>query len=98
MKRTRRRELPVTAAIGSASMGTAAAAVSAAAVPKACSGTGGCFDPGEFGAVPDAGADDRAQLQAGIDTASAAGGGTLPARGFAPGSPRAHRPGPASLG
>lgn len=76
MKRTRRRALLVTAAIVTLSVGTAVV-VSAAAVPKAGSGAGGCFDPVAFGAVPDDGVDDRVPVQAAIDAASAAGGGTV---------------------
>lgn len=76
MKRTRRRALLVTAAIATLSHGTAVV-VSAAAVPRAGSGADGCFDPAAFGAVPDDGADDRAPVQAAIDAAGAAGGGTV---------------------
>ncbi|WP_410672471.1 hypothetical protein [Amycolatopsis sp. cmx-4-68] len=76
MKRNRRRALLVTTAIAILSLGTAVV-VQAAAVPKAGSGAGGCFDPAAFGAVPDDGADDRAPVQAAIDAASDAGGGTV---------------------
>jgi hypothetical protein len=76
MKRNRRRALLVTTAIAALSLGTAFV-VSAAAVPRAGSGPGGCFDPVAFGAVPDDGVDDRAPVQAAIDAASAAGGGTV---------------------
>jgi hypothetical protein len=76
MKRNRRRALLVTTAIATLSLGTAVV-VQAAAVPKAGSGAGGCFDPAAFGAVPDDGLDDRAPVQAAIDAASAAGGGTV---------------------
>src|SRR4051812_28737657 len=76
MERNRRRALLVTAAIAALSLGTAFV-VSAAAVPRAGSGPGGCFDPVAFGAVPDDGVDDRAPVQAAIDAASAAGGGTV---------------------
>ncbi|MEV4050148.1 right-handed parallel beta-helix repeat-containing protein [Amycolatopsis sp. NPDC049688] len=76
MKRIRGRALLVTAAIATLSVATAVV-VSAAAVPRAGSGTGGCFDPAAFGAVPDDGVDDRAPVQAAIDAAGAAGGGTV---------------------
>jgi hypothetical protein len=76
MKRNRRRALLVAAAIAGLSIGTAVV-VQAAAVPRAGSGTGGCFDPAAFGAVPDDGADDRVPVQAAIDAASTAGGGTV---------------------
>ncbi|WP_284740799.1 right-handed parallel beta-helix repeat-containing protein [Amycolatopsis sp. RTGN1] len=76
MKRNRRRALLVTSAIAALSLGTAFV-VSAAAVPRAGSGPGGCFDPVAFGAVPDDGVDDRVPVQAALDAASAAGGGTV---------------------
>lgn len=66
----------MSAAIVTLSIGTAVV-VQAAAVPKAGSGTGGCFDPAAFGAVPDDGVDDRAPVQAAIDAAGTAGGGTV---------------------
>ena len=75
MKRTKRWGLLV-AAIAVLSAGTAVA-VHAAAVPKAGSGSGGCFDPAAFGAVPDDGVDDRVAIQAAIDAATTAGGGTV---------------------
>ncbi|WP_240521801.1 glycoside hydrolase family 55 protein [Amycolatopsis vastitatis] len=50
---------------------------SRAAGSKAGSGAGGCFDPAAFGAVPDDDADDRVPIQAAIDAASTAGGGTV---------------------
>src|SRR6266536_1865763 len=68
--------LLVTAAIATLSVGTAVV-VNAAAVPKAGSGAGGCFDPAAFGAVPDDGVDDRVPIQAAIDAATTAGGGTV---------------------
>ena len=76
MKRIRRRALLVTAAIAALSVGTAVV-VHAAAVPKAGSGPSGCFDPAAFGAVPDDGVDDRVPVQAAIDAATTAGGGTV---------------------
>lgn len=41
------------------------------------SGVGGCYDPVAFGAVPDDGNLDRVPIQAAIDAATAAGGGTV---------------------
>ncbi|WP_245848224.1 right-handed parallel beta-helix repeat-containing protein [Lentzea kentuckyensis] len=75
MNRSKRRVLLVTAAIATLSIGTAVAVQAAGS--KAGSGAGGCFDPVAFGAVPDDGTDDRVPIQAAIDAASAAGGGTV---------------------
>lgn len=76
MNRTKQWALLLTAAIATLSVGTAVV-VQAAAVPKAGSGASGCFDPAAFGAVPDDGVDDRAPIQAAIDAAGTAGGGTV---------------------
>ncbi len=51
--------------------------VQAAGPPRAGAGTGGCFDPAGYGAVPDDGVDDRPAIQAAIDDAVAAGRGTV---------------------
>ena len=76
MKRTKQWGLLVAASIATLSVGTAVV-VHAAAVPKAGSGSGGCFDPAAFGAVPDDGVDDRVAIQGAIDAATTAGGGTV---------------------
>jgi hypothetical protein len=56
-------------------------AVYGATTETAGSGAGGCFDPTDFppghGAVPNDGIDDRAPIQAAIDAAVNAGGGTV---------------------
>ena len=75
MNRSKRRVLLVTVAVATLSIGTAVAV--GAAGSRAGSGAGGCFDPVAFGAVPDDGGDDRVPVQAAVDAASAAGGGTV---------------------
>lgn len=52
-------------------------AVYAAAVPQVGTGAGGCFDPSAYHAVPNDGQDDRVPIQAAIDDATGAGGGTV---------------------
>jgi hypothetical protein len=52
-------------------------AVQAASTPTAGSGAGGCFDPEDFGAIPDDGVSDRVAIQAAMDAATSAGGGTV---------------------
>lgn len=51
--------------------------VHAAGRQLAGSGAGGCFDPVAFGAVPNDGVTDRVPIQAAIDAATGAGGGTV---------------------
>src|SRR5438067_2928902 len=41
------------------------------------SGPGGCYDPAQYGAIPDDGLDDRPAAQKAIDAAAAAGGGRV---------------------
>lgn len=67
--------LLVIAAIAATTVGTAVAVQAAGS--RAGSGAGGCFDPVAFGAVPDDSTDDRVPIQAAIDAASGAGGGTV---------------------
>jgi hypothetical protein len=52
-------------------------AVHAAATTSLGSGPGGCFDPKDNGAVPNDGVVDRVPIQAAIDAAVDAGGGTV---------------------
>jgi hypothetical protein len=56
---------------------SASFAVYAATTATAGSGPGGCFDPTDFHAVPNDGLDDRVPIQAAIDAAVDAGGGTV---------------------
>ncbi|MEV4319068.1 right-handed parallel beta-helix repeat-containing protein [Actinocrispum sp. NPDC049592] len=76
MKITSRRALLAAAMITTLTAG-AGVVVHADAPPKAGAGPSGCFDPAAFGAVPDDGADDRVPIQAAIDAATTAGGGTV---------------------
>src|SRR3954447_11490859 len=55
----------------------AGVAVYAAATSSVGTGPGGCFDPRDFHAVPDDGSVDGPQIQAAIDAAVNAGGGTV---------------------
>ncbi|MFL6077086.1 MAG: right-handed parallel beta-helix repeat-containing protein [Mycobacteriales bacterium] len=51
--------------------------VEAAEVQTAGAGPGGCFNPVDFGAVANDGVSDRVPIQAAIDAATGAGGGTV---------------------
>ncbi len=53
------------------------AAVQAAGTQTAGAGPGGCYDPVDFGALPDDGVVDRVPIQAAIDAATGGGGGTV---------------------
>src|SRR5690349_14982187 len=52
-------------------------AVHAATTLAAGSGAGGCFDPKDFGAIPNDGLSDRVAIQNAMDAATSAGGGTV---------------------
>ena len=71
----RRRSLPAVLVAG---LLVAGAGVAVSAVKQtAGAGTGGCFDPVDYGAVPDDGAVDRGPIQKAMDAATDAGGGTV---------------------
>jgi hypothetical protein len=74
--RTMRRSLLVAGLVSTLIAG-AGFAVHAASMQKAGAGVAGCFDPVGFGAVADDGIDDRVPIQAAIDAATNAGGGTV---------------------
>jgi hypothetical protein len=58
-------------------VGGAGLVVHAAATGLAGTGVGGCYDPVSYGAVANDGVVDRVPIQAAIDDATAAGGGTV---------------------
>jgi hypothetical protein len=74
--RTARRWLVVAASAAALTIGVGLA-VQAAGVPTVGAGPSGCFDPKDFGAVPNDGVSDRVPIQAAIDAATGAGGGTV---------------------
>lgn len=65
------------AALAGALVAGGGVAVYAAGVPQVGTGAGGCFDPSAYHAVPNDGQDDRVPIQAAIDDATGAGGGTV---------------------
>jgi hypothetical protein len=74
--RTMWRSLLVVAAMGALLAGGGFAVYAATSVTIG-TGVAGCFDPTDYGAVADDGADDHVPIQAAIDAAAGAGGGTV---------------------
>ncbi|HEX6686305.1 MAG TPA: right-handed parallel beta-helix repeat-containing protein [Candidatus Limnocylindrales bacterium] len=69
------------AVVATAALGTLLAGSGVVAGPLAGqvtgSGPGGCYDPADFGAIPDDGQDDRDPIQRAMNAATGAGGGTV---------------------
>jgi hypothetical protein len=74
--RLTRRSLLLTALVATFIVG-AGFAVNAAEISTVGAGVGGCFNPVDYGAVANDGVSDRVPIQAAIDAATGAGGGTV---------------------